>query len=374
MNIDFPQEIYKGIYSIPYKNGKYVKCKFQSIHIKNEDIYQFVFYTQTQAFHQNINFADLNSFLNEVLKKDFQCVELFTKEYVYGYKLTNKGKLLTNKRKNKEQFITIDHNKKKNYLIEEGMKVPALIDLGVMTSDGRIVKSKNEKFKQINRFIELIEDSIQDEMYLKIIDFGCGKSYLTFILYYYLTEIKKIQCDIIGLDLKEDVVHKCNQIAEKYNYTHLHFFTGDISQYMEEQNVNMIVTLHACDTATDYALFHAIQMKCRYIFSVPCCQHEINMQLKSDKYHMITRHGILKDRISAILTDSIRANLLQYMGYKTQILEYIDTEGSLKNLFIRATFENLKSNANLLKEVEDTLNYFQIHQTLYELLKTKDCL
>ncbi|MDE5715612.1 MAG: SAM-dependent methyltransferase [Anaeroplasmataceae bacterium] len=374
MDIDFPKEIYKGILSIPSKNCLYNKCKFQIIKIKEEEIYQFSFYTKTQVFHENIVKNDINHYLNSILGKDFQSLEIFAKEYIYAYKISSKGKLLTNKRKNNEQFITLQHNKKKNYLLEDGVQVPALIDLGVMTNDGKVVKNKYEKFKQINRFIEIIEDSIKDESYLKIIDFGCGKSYLTFILYYYLTEVKKIECDIIGLDLKEDVVRKCNAIASKYQYSHLHFYNGDIAKYKEEEKVDMIVTLHACDTATDYALFHAIQMKCKYIFSVPCCQHELNMQIKMDRFHMISKFGILKERMAAILTDSIRANLLQYKGYKTQVLEFVDLEGSLKNLLIRATFENLNSSSVLLKEVEDTLNYFQIKHTLYELLKTKDCL
>lgn len=274
---------------------------------------------------------------------------------------------MTNKKLQKHDFVVLEHNKAKKYLIEEGMIVPPLIDLGVMTSEGRVIKAKFDKFKQINRFLEMVEDSIAGEIKLKIIDFGCGKSYLTFILYYYLTYIKKIDCQMIGLDLKTDVIKKCNEISQKYGYSHLKFVQGDISQFQKEPDVDMIVTLHACDTATDYALYYAIQMKCRFIFSVPCCQHEINLQLKNKSLNPISKYGILKDRFSAILTDSIRANILEYFGYNTQVLEFVDWDATPKNILIRAKLEKKLSTYSLIEEVESWMNQLGFEQTLYKL-------
>ena len=293
---------------------------------------------------------------------------LYSNNKIYSYRVTSKGKLLTNIRKNTELLVSIDHNKKKQYLLPEGMIIPPLIDLGILTKDGHIIQASYDKYKQINRFIEIIDDNIKDEKKLKIIDFGCGKSYLTFIVYYYLTFIKKIECEIIGLDLKNDVIDFCNSLVEKYKYSNIKFLKGDIADFTDENNIDMIITLHACDTATDYALYHAIRMKCKYIFSVPCCQHEINQELSSDKFHIINKFGILKERFSAILTDSIRANILQYCGYKTQLLEFVDFENSPKNLLIRATLTNNKPNKEIKEEIDKVIEEYNISQTLYNLI------
>lgn len=368
MEIVFPQEILKGTFSIPKKdNKKYLKCKIQRITIKNKECYQFAFFTETQVFHKNVDIDMLNQELNEIINLYFNSLEIRTKAFLFCYKLSKSGKLLTTKKKIQENIISLDHNQKKKYLLPEGQVILPLVDLGVMQADGTIVKARYDKYRQINRFLELIEDSISNETYLKIVDFGCGKSYLTFLLYYYLVYVKKISCDIIGMDLKEDVVLHCNQIADKYGYEHLHFLKGDISQFEEKDHIDMVVTLHACDTATDYALYHAIRMKCKYIFSVPCCQHEINLQMKSSKLHLVNKYGILKERLSAILTDALRANILQYYGYKTQVLEFIDMDASPKNILIRATYENLNISNTILKEIEELLSYFEINQKLYEL-------
>lgn len=296
-----------------------------------------------------------------------------TKDYIYSYRITSKGKVLSNKRKAQEvSLVPLSHNKKKNYLIEDGTKVPALVDLGIQMPDGKVTKAGYDKFKQINRFLEIIDDSIKDEKKLNIIDFGCGKSYLTFILYYYFVEIKKMDVNITGLDLKEDVIDHCNEIAKKYGYEKLKFYKGDIAKYKEKNDIDMIVTLHACDTATDYALYHAITMNVKYIFSVPCCQHEINLELDPSNLHVINKFGILKDRFSALLTDAIRANILQYYGYKTQVMEFVDFENSPKNLLIRAVKTSNSVNPKAKEEVEAILNEYNIKQTLYSLLFTKE--
>jgi SAM-dependent methyltransferase len=368
MDIILPNNILKGTLSGSKKNSSYIKGKLTKINIKDESLIQVSLFTEKQAFHKNYTNAEINDVIIDLLENDFNNLELFTDEFVYGYRITSKGHVLSNKRKNASSFVEVSHNKEKKYLLEEGMIVPALIDLGVMTKDGKIVKAKYDKYKQINRFLEIINDSIKDEKKLKIIDFGCGKSYLTFILYYYLHEIKKIDCEIIGLDLKEDVIAHCNEISKKYGSDDkLIFYGGSIEAFKEKRDIDMIVTLHACDTATDYALHYAIEMKCKYIFSVPCCQKEINMQLDSSTNHLINKFGILKERYSAIFTDAIRANILQYYGYKTQVMEFVDFENSPKNLLIRAQLTNNSHNEKIKEEIDDIIKRLVVFHTLYNL-------
>ena len=369
MDLILPDKIIKGTLSVKKnREGQYEKCKIQLINLKGEEYYQVSLFTEKQVFHKNNKLNEINDVINQLFINYFLNMELYSNNKIYSYRVTSKGKLLTNIRKNTELLVSIDHNKKKQYLLPEGMIIPPLIDLGILTKDGHIIQASYDKYKQINRFIEIIDDNIKDEKKLKIIDFGCGKIYLTFIDYYYLTFIKKIECEIIGLDLKNDVIDFCNSLVEKYKYSNIKFLKGDIADFTDENNIDMIITLHACDTATDYALYHAIRMKCKYIFSVPCCQHEINQELSSDKFHIINKFGILKERFSAILTDSIRANILQYCGYKTQLLEFVDFENSPKNLLIRATLTNNKPNKEIKEEIDKVIEEYNISQTLYNLI------
>jgi len=372
MEIKLPSDIVKGILSGKKNNSQYNKAKIQRIKKDDKTFIQISLFTDKQVFHKNYDDYEIEAVIINLLENNFNNMELFTNEYVYGYRITSKGKLLTNKRKNSESIVEISHNKTKQYILTEGMIIPPLIDLGVMTTDGRVVKAKYDKFKQVNRFLEIIDDNIKNETKLKIIDFGCGKSYLTFILYFYLVEIKNIDCEIIGLDLKEDVIDYCNNVAQKYGYhSKLKFIKGDISNFEESSNIDMIITLHACDTATDYALYHAIRMKCKYIFSVPCCQHEVNQQLETSFLHVINKFGILKERFSALLTDSIRANILQYCGYKTQVMEFVDLENSPKNLLIRAVYTNNAPNEKIKAELDSIIRETKINQTLYNLIFNK---
>ena len=253
------------------------------------------------------------------------------------------------------------------------MIIEPLIDLGVFTKEGKVVKSKYDKYKQINRFVEIIDDEIKKNNYkeLTILDFGCGKSYLTFILYYYFVEIKKINVKMIGLDLKEDVIEKCNEVAKRYKYDNLHFELGDINGYKYNNKVDMVITLHACDTATDYALYNAIKWTTKMIFSVPCCQHELNHQMKPENLDILSKYGIIQERVAALMTDAIRGNLLEAVGYKTQLLEFIDIAHSPKNILIRASKSNVseRKREKALNEVNKLLEEFNFSPTLYNLLK-----
>ncbi|WP_346968190.1 class I SAM-dependent methyltransferase, partial [Clostridium disporicum] len=280
---------------------------------------------------------------------------------------------LGKKKNDNSKIVAKGHNKEKNYILKEGMIIEPLIDLGVFTKEGKVVNSKYDKYKQINRFIEIIDDEIKKNDYkeLTILDFGCGKSYLTFVLYYYFVKIKNINVKMIGLDLKEDVIKKCNDIAKRYNYENLHFELGDINGFKYNNKVDMVITLHACDTATDYALYNAIKWNSKMIFSVPCCQHEFNSQMKANELSILTKYGIVQERVAALMTDSVRANLLECVGYKTQLLEFIDIAHSPKNILIRASKNNIskEKKEKSLNEVNNLIRTFNFNPTLYNLLK-----
>lgn len=368
-------------YKIVISNRKNKEINYKKINInlkeaKNKEFYQIEKFTDKQVFHENIEKEELKNHIIEFLKDDFKQLDAWSDDSIFNIKISKKGKIFFG-RKNAQKATMAKqvktHNKEKEYIIKEGMNVPALVDLGVFTKDGKVVKSKYDKYKQINKFIELIDHEIRKNDYkdLTILDFGCGKSYLTFVLYYYFVEIKKINVKMIGLDLKEDVIKKCNEIAKRYNYENLHFELGDINGYKYNNKVDMVITLHACDTATDYALYNAIKWNTKMIFSVPCCQHELNEQIKSDNLSILTNYGIIQERIAALMTDSIRANLLECLGYKTNLLEFIDISHSPKNILIRAVKTNIskEKREKSLKEVDNLMKEFNFNQTLYKLLK-----
>ncbi|MCF0128772.1 MAG: SAM-dependent methyltransferase [Pseudobutyrivibrio sp.] len=339
--------------------------------------YQIARYTDKQVFHENIKADRLSDSLETILNDGFLQLNAWSDADEHMLMISKKGSCSYKKRKLKSEekvAVSDSHNRKKNYLIEEGSDCPPLVDMGIFTKEGRVVASKYDKFKQINRFIEIIDDEVskQNLKHLTIIDFGCGKSYLTFVIYYYLVEIKGIEADITGLDLKADVIKKCNEAAKKYGYDGLHFELGDINGYKTNKPVDMVVTLHACDTATDYALFNAINWKAKMIFSVPCCQHELNAQISTEGFSALTRYGIIKERFSALATDAIRANLLSYCGYSTQLLEFIDFEHTPKNILIRAVYKPVMPKGvkeKALTEVKALMNEFNFEPTLYKLLK-----
>lgn len=353
-----------------------------------KEYFQASKYTEKQVFHDNIMTEDLEKYLQETIADTYLQVNAWDMEKEHILLISKKGKI-TYKTKKLSNALSANakdtngqnadmtyasHNRKKNYILEEGQVIPPLVDMGVFTKEGKVVKSMYDKFRQINRFIEMIDDGVReykkDEIH--IIDFGCGKSYLTFIMYYYFTEVRHMKVQMLGLDLKADVIKKCNETAQKYGYENLRFEMGDINGFKTPFDVDMVVTLHACDTATDFALYNAICWNAKMIFSVPCCQHELNKQIQTDDLSLLTRYGIVKERFAALATDAVRGNLLEVCGYKTQLLEFVDFAHTPKNILIRAIRKPLvpaSVKKKYLGEVEAVMEEFHVTPTLYTLLK-----
>lgn len=352
--------------------------------LKNKSLlFQIEEYTKTQVFHKNLTAGDAGSYLTGKLFSDtssqtasFKNALVETQSFTANVLVSKKGTITIKKKMNasaKQPKISLSHNRKKKYILEEGIPVPFLIDLGVMTQNGNIVNAHYDKFRQINRFLEYIEDilpSLPTDRELRILDFGCGKSYLTFAIYYYLKILKGYPVRITGLDLKEDVIRHCNELAVKYGYDKLEFLCGDIAYYDGCSQVDMVVTLHACDTATDYALAKAVGWGAKVILSVPCCQHELNKQMKNDLLSPVLHYGILKERMAALMTDGLRAQILEANGYRTQILEFIDMAHTPKNLLIRAVYNG--HCADNKAQINELLAAFDVNPTLYRLLCKKD--
>ena len=352
--------------------------------LKNKSLlFQIEEYTKTQVFHKNLTAGDASSYLTGKLSSDtssqtasFKNALVETQSFTANVLVSKKGTITIKKKMNasaKQPKISLSHNRKKKYILEEGIPVPFLIDLGVMTQNGSIVNAHYDKFRQINRFLEYIEDilpSLPTGRELRILDFGCGKSYLTFAIYYYLKVLKGYPVRITGLDLKEDVIRHCNELAVKYGYDKLEFLCGDIAYYDGCSQVDMVVTLHACDTATDYALAKAVGWGAKVILSVPCCQHELNKQMKNDLLSPVLHYGILKERMAALITDGLRAQILEANGYRTQILEFIDMAHTPKNLLIRAVYNG--HCADNKAQIDELLAAFDVNPTLYRLLCKKD--
>ena len=352
--------------------------------LKNKSLlFQIEEYTKTQVFHKNLTAGDAGSYLTGKLSSDassqtaeFKNALVETKSFTANVLVSKKGTITIKKKMNastKQPKISLSHNRKKKYILEEGIPVPFLIDLGVMTQNGSIVNAHYDKFRQINRFLEYIEDilpSLPTGRELRILDFGCGKSYLTFAIYYYLKVLKGYPVRITGLDLKEDVIRHCNELAVKYGYDKLEFLCGDIAYYDGCSQVDMVVTLHACDTATDYAPAKAVGWGAKVILSVPCCQHELNKQMKNDLLSPVLHYGILKERMAALMTDGLRAQILEANGYRTQILEFIDMAHTPKNLLIRAVYNG--HCADNKAQIDELLAAFDVNPTLYRLLCKKD--
>ncbi|MFC3772422.1 class I SAM-dependent methyltransferase [Paenibacillus sp. GCM10012303] len=318
------------------------KVKIKPVLLKGKLHYQFALYVGTKVLHENVAADQAAGRAEQLLRAHYKQALLQTSEADYHILLNKKGEATILKKKATKPEAELSHNRKKRYVLEEGTPVPFLIELGVMNAQGKVIAAKYDKFRQINRFLEMIDDvaeHLPQGRTVRIVDFGCGKSYLTFAMYHYLDEIRKLDLQVVGLDLKEDVIRHCSELAVRLGYDRLRFLVGDISRYEGFEEVDMVVTLHACDTATDAALEKAVRWGAQVILSVPCCQHELFSQVRSEALAPLLKHGILKERFASLVTDAARAQLLELVGYRTQVLEFIDMEHTPKNLLIRAVKE-----------------------------------
>ena len=354
------KDFIRAVISNPREKGGIVKVKIRPLELKGQLVFQFESFTAKQAFHKNL---DRDAAVQELsgCAGEFRQMQIETADAEYTVLISKKGKatIKRKQRREKAQAADLSHNRRKRYILEEGKFVPFLHDLGVMAEDGKIVRSRTDKFRQINRFLEFIEDilpQLDRDRELTILDFGCGKSYLTFAMYYYLHELKGYDIRIVGLDLKEDVIRHCSRLAEQYGYDKLTFLTGDIADYDGVDQVDMVVTLHACDTATDYALAKAVGWNAKVILSVPCCQHELNAQFSASGgsgdglLAPVMDYGLLRERFAALVTDGLRAKYLERAGYETQVLEFIDMEHTPKNILLRAVKRNGDKRKNTAAE------------------------
>lgn len=358
------KNLIQGIFSSPFVKTKAFSKKvlLRPILKKNAFLYQITEHKGAQAFHKNLKPRECKSLILKELFPSFRYATFYTKEADYLFETNQQRKTtFVQKPASKEQSV-FSHNRKKNYLLSEAEPLSFLIELGIMNSQGKVLPSKADKFRQINRFLEMVSDilpHLKEKKQLHIIDFGCGKAYLTFALYYYLTTLQGFEVHLIGLDLKTEVIQFCQVLAEKLGYTGLKFLVGDILDYSTSLPVDLVVSLHACDTATDVALAKAIHWKSKVILSVPCCHKEIHRQLHTNLWQAVFHYGILKERFSALITDAARAQLLEKEGYSTQVMEFVEPEATAKNLLIRAAKGNTKQKQKKAEEA-----YLEMKQAL----------
>lgn len=352
------------------------KVKIRPVKLKEQLYFQTSVSDGKKEFHKNYEKAELLEQLDHWLRKDYRQLQMDTTTQSIQALVSKKGKTTVKQKiaRDMRSARVLDHNRKKRYLLEEGTPIPFLVDLGVMTAEGAIVRSRYDKFRQINRYLEFVEDILPEldkDRELTLIDFGCGKSYLTFALYYYLTVKKQYRIRMIGLDLKKDVMEHCQELAEKYGYDRLTFLTGDIADYDGVELVDMVVSLHACDTATDYALEKALQWNAKVIFAVPCCHHELNRQMHSTEMNPVLKYGLIQERMAALMTDVFRADVLELEGYQVQVLEFIDMEHTPKNILIRAVKQNtplpFEKKEKLLDSLQTCMGIWNVNPLFYRL-------
>lgn len=353
------QIIYGALSNLRRKHeDSFDKVDIKPVLIKDEIKLQFTYNYKTKVLHENLELVESVVKIEELLAENFRQGMIFTKEADYQILISKKGSAKILKKSPTKKEVNLSHDRKKEYIIEDGKPCNFLIRLGVMNEKGKVVSKRYDKFRQINRFLEMVADvipSIDKDKTLNIIDFGCGKSYLTFALYYYLVDILSLDVNIIGLDLKDDVIKFCNEVALDLNYDKLNFIHGDIKDFEGSRDVDMVVTLHACDIATDAALVKAVNWESQVILSVPCCQHEFYDKVENLVLEPMLKHGIIKEKLSSLVTDSLRANVLEILGYQVQLLEFIDMEHTPKNILIRA----IKTNNRNKKEAMDSYIKFK---------------
>ena len=345
------------------------KATIKKVMIKNELKYQFEYIYDKNVEHKNLNKIDSINEIDNLLKTYFKQALINTLESDYHILVSKSGVAKINKKAATKKFEEISHNRKKKYILNEGEVTSFLVELGIMTANGKVINSKYDKFKQINRYLELVSDCIpylDKNKTIRIIDFGCGKAYLTFALYDFLVLKMGYNVEIVGLDLKENVIKFCSNLAKKLNYDDLRFVQGDIKGFNEFENVDMVISLHACNTATDDALATAVNWGAKVILAVPCCQHELLKKIKNKKMVPLLKYGIIKEKLSSLLTDSLRANVLEIMGYRTQVLEFIDMEHTPKNIMIRAFFEDISNVDKVVEEYKEFKKEWQISPYIEE--------
>lgn len=358
------------------KSNDLKRVRLKKIALQNELYIQFEYQYERILKHENILLKDIGHVLAPLLEEFRQVHAQFETEQIH-IQISKKFKVMWKTTKEVvKKTANLEHNRKKNYLLDENTVHPFLVRLGVQTETGQIKKAHYDKFRQINRFIEYIDDAIEylpKNRTVRILDFGSGKSYLTFALYHYLHVVKGYDIQVTGLDLKKEVIEHCQQIANDLQYEHLQFVVGDINDFNEETSVDMVVTLHACDVATDMALARAVRWGANVILSVPCCQHELFSQLDAPALDVLLQHGLMKERFAALATDAIRAEILSLVGYETQLLEFIDMEHTPKNILIRAYYtgkESTKAAMNKYESFRDLLSAKpflekELHEHLY---------
>jgi len=337
------EKLIKMIFSDKRKKSQECqKTAIRPVRIGGQLLYQVEYTFEKKVTHENLPAEDAVKKSLDLITEDFKQINIFLDGEDIQVLAAKPATPKVSRRGGTKKQGSLDHNQKKNYIIPDGQPVDFLVRLGVMDKDGRVFKKHYGKFRQINRYLEIVEDVFPylpeegpDGRPLKIIDFGCGKAYLTFAIYYYLKVLKNRNVEIIGLDLKTDVIDFCNKVARDLKYHELKFLMGDIADYTSD-HADMVVTLHACDTATDYALINAVSWNTRVILSVPCCQHELFSQIKSDVHQPMLKHGILKDRLTEYLTDGLRGLKLEACGYDVAMIEFTSLEHTARNIMIKA--------------------------------------
>lgn len=360
------------------KSIEYKKVTIRPVSIRGEYMYQAEFHYDKKVTHRNISYFEGVSFAEKLIAEDFKQINILTETediQILAAK-PDKPRITRSAASHKKQ--SLEHNRQKQYILQDGKPADFLVELGVMTAEGKVKKQHYGKFRQINRFLEIADNCFEDlpkDGTLRIIDFGCGKSYLTFALYFYLKKVQGRDVEIIGLDLKEDVIKFCSGVAKKLHYDELTFLTGDIADYKADERpdgrpaADMVVTLHACDTATDYALINATRWGSSVILSVPCCQHELFSQITEPVNNPMLKHGIIKDKFTELLTDALRGLKLEAAGYDVNMIEFTSLEHTSKNIMIKAirTTADGKKTAAIKKassEYEALKKFYNVNPTI----------